>query len=64
MKVTQKKILVLKKTQKEVNNLTGKLISQSYISFSSKRAVQLQRKVLVNMPHLQLLALLMKRFGL
>ena len=38
MKLTQKQILVLKKTQKEVNNHKGKLISQSDISSSSKRA--------------------------
>ena len=52
MKVIQKEMLVLKKTQKQVSNLKGKLISQSYIRSSSKRAVQPPRKLLVKVPHL------------
>ena len=54
----------IEKDKKQVNNLKGKLISQSCISSSSKRAVHLPRKAPVKMPHLPLLALLMKRFGL
>ena len=54
----------IEKTQKQVNNLKGKLMSQSYLSSSSERAVQPPRKACVKMPHLQLLAILMKRFGL
>ena len=48
------------KSQKPVS----KLISQSIFSSSSKRTVQPPRKACVKMPYMQLLALLMKRFGL
>ena len=40
------------------------LTSESYISSSSKRAVQSPKKAHVKMTYLQLLGLLMKRFGL